>query len=43
MTTQAIDLKFAGAAVQKLLLVMVALSKISFVHSMVGFVMEGHI
>ena len=42
MTTQARDFKFAGAIVQRLYLVMVALTKIGCRRNMVGSVMEGH-
>ena len=43
MTTRARDFKFAGAIVQRLYLVMVALLKIGCQRNMVGFVTEGHI
>ena len=43
MTLRARDFKFAEAIVQRLYLVIVALTKICYQHNMVGFVMEGHI
>ena len=43
MTTQARGFKFAEVIVQRLYLIMVALTKNQLSANMVGFVMEGHI
>ena len=42
MTTRARDFKFAGAIVQRLLLVMVALTQNIFQRIMHGFLVDGH-